>query len=393
MVKKEDNQNFIAAILQLKLPTNRQFQLKVGPHIYQIKRVENEENQQSSLIRESFFPAFGGSLVFLFLTLLTKQKVLPIDGDSSIGSFVILIGAVSTFILLSGNFISGKKRKSGRLKNLSWRNFLTIIIAFTLITVFFLLGFFWLLGVAFKGAAFDRYTATIFSFIVLAITDYGVLLTLQNFSPGLITNLLIIVIISGVIFAVMMNQNSHWWQINLSFLGSHAARNAWQFNFTLILSSLLLVALVDYLFVALKQKFPKNWRLNLLRFTLTLTALSLGGVGLFPNVRGTIFHDIHDNFAFLMVYLIFFQIILIKWLLPQVTKTFLITSYIMGCLILISAFLWRGLHYFSLTAFEIVGFILAFSWLLLLIQNLEYLSRKKIPTYTLKFENKVNSKH
>ena len=63
----------------------------------------------------------------------------------------------------------------------------------------------------------------------------------------------------------------------------------------------------------------------------------------------------------------------------------------MSGLILIAAFLWRVLHYFSLTAFEIVGFILAFSWLLLLIQNLEYLSREKILTFNLPLLNRAKS--
>lgn len=391
MDKKEYNLDVVEKISRIKLPANRQFKLKVGSSTYQIKLVEEEENQQSSLIRESIIPVLSGSLVFFILAHLTKQSSLPIVGNDSISSFVILIGAITTFILLCGNFISEKKKKAGKLKKLSCRNFITILLAFTLISVFFLLGFFWLLGIAFKDARFDCYTATLFAFIILAITDYGVLLTLQNFSSGLITNLLIIVIISGVVFSIIMNQNSHWWQINLSFLGSHAAKYSWQFNFTLILSALLLVALIDYLFIALKKKFPHNHRLSLLRFTLTLTALSLAGVGLFPNIHGTIYHQIHDNFAFLMVYLIFLQIILIKWLLPQVTKTFLITSYVMSGLILIAAFLWRVLHYFSLTAFEIVGFILAFSWLLLLIQNLEYLSREKILTFSLPLTNRVKS--
>ncbi|BDR56065.1 DUF998 domain-containing protein [Xylocopilactobacillus apis] len=369
---------------KLKIPQDRKFQFKADGKTYQVNLIENDQNQQSDLIHKSIWPIIVGSLVFLLLALSTQKRYLPISGVYSLSSFVIVIGAVSSLVLLMNYFIRGKFKEIPRLKDLSWRSFPTIIIAFTCITIFFLIAFFWLLSVAFKGAEFDIYTSTILASMFLAINNYSVNFMINNVSPSMITNLLIVVIISGVIFSIIMNQNSRWWEVNLSFLGSKAAKNAWQFNFTLILSALLMVALIDYLFVSLEKKFHNNWRLNLLRITLTMTAICLGGVGLFPNVHGDILHELHDDSALLMVCLIFFQIVAIKWLLPQVTKTFLATSYIIGGLILFVGILWKIFRYFSLTAFEIFAFILAFSWLLLLVQNLEFLSRKEVPLYVLK---------
>ncbi|BDR58135.1 hypothetical protein [Xylocopilactobacillus apicola] len=369
---------------KFKLPPDRKFEFVANGKIYQVKLIDNDQNQQSDLIKQSFWPLIIGTIAFFVMAQITNKKFLPISGTYSLASFVLVIGAITAFILLMVSFIGGKLKGVPRLKALSWRSFPTIILAFTSITVFFLMAFFWLIDVAFKGAVFDIYTSTVFAAIFLAITNYSVLFMAKNVSPSMITNLLIIVIISGVIFSIIVNQNSRWWQVNLSFLGSRAAKNAWQFNFTLILSALLMVALVDYLFVSLEKIYPNNWRLTLLRITLTMTAVCLGGVGLFPNVHGDILHELHDNSAFLMIYLLFFQIVAVRWLLPQVSKTFLIASYAMGGFVLFSGVMWHIFHYFSLTAFEIIAFILSFSWILLLIQNLEYLSRKPISRYILK---------
>lgn len=369
---------------EIELPPDRKFEIEAEGKLYQVKLIDNDQNQQSALIRKAIYPVIAGVVAFFAMALITDTNFLPISGRYSIASFVILIGTISSFILLMQSFISGKINGKPGLKDLPWRSIPTIILSFTCITVFFLLAFFWLMGVVFKGAVFDVYTSAIFAAIFLAISDYSVLFMINNVSPSMITNLLIIVIISGVMFSIIMNQDSRWWQFNLSFLGTKDAKNAWQFNFTLILSALLLIALIDYLFVSLEKKYANNWRLNLLRVTLTMTAISLGGVGLFPNVHGDILHDLHYNSAFLMVYLLFFQIIMIRWILPQVTKTFINTSYVIGILVLVTGWLWKIMRIFSLTAFEIIAFILALSWLLLLIQNLEYLSREPINRYILK---------
>ena len=57
------------------------------------------------------------------------------------------------------------------------------------------------------------------------------------------------------------------------------------------------------------------------------------------------------------------------------TKQFLILSYAMGAIMGIEYIVFKLSDYLSLTAFELLEFGLAFSWILLLLQNIENLSR------------------
>ena len=78
----------------------------------------------------------------------------------------------------------------------------------------------------------------------------------------------------------------------------------------------------------------------------------------------------HNRVAGYLVYLFIILIVLIKWLLPNVNKDFLKLSYTVGVLLILSVLLFQGINYLSLTAFEIVAFVLAFSWLLILLKIL-----------------------
>jgi len=132
-----------------------------------------------------------------------------------------------------------------------------------------------------------------------------------------------------------------------------------------------MIALVDYLFVSLHSAFPRSRRLFVLRVLLTVTAVDLGLVGVFPNNAWS--HDVHDQFAITLVYLIIALIVGIRWLLPNVSKDFLYLSYGVGAALVVAEILFQGIGYFSLTAFEVIGFLMAFGWLLMLLDRIEAL--------------------
>ncbi|WP_341932426.1 DUF998 domain-containing protein [Streptococcus pluranimalium] len=238
-----------------------------------------------------------------------------------------------------------------------------------------ILGLSWLFEQLFKGASFDSVTSS----FVLGILSFILSVVMRHLAEELqgkwLTTLFVVIIIGGVMLAMISNQNDQWWQFNLSFLGTHQAKNNWSFNTTLILSALILLALIDYLFVALRVYYGKSKRLLLLESLLMLLAVDLGAVGYFPN--NARLHDIHTAVASYLVYLIIVLIVSIKWLLPEVTRDFLMTSYTIGGLMLIQVIGFYGLDYLSLTVFELLSFMLAFSWIILLFNHLERLIQPK----------------
>lgn len=199
-----------------------------------------------------------------------------------------------------------------------------------------------------------------------------------------LTTVFTVIMVSGVFVAMATNRSLQWWHFNLSFLGTQAAKDSWQFNLTLILSALVLVALVDYLFVALGEKYGKNWKLRAIRIMLTILGIDLGAVGFFPNDASS--HLLHTRVAGYLVLIIIALIISVKWLLPEVTRDFLIMSYAICGMLVGLEIAFQGIHYLSLTAFELSAFLLAFAWLIRLITHLEGLLSPETKEITLTLE-------
>lgn len=86
------------------------------------------------------------------------------------------------------------------------------------------------------------------------------------------------------------------------------------------------------------------------------------------------------------------MIIAVRWLLPGVSREFLSTSYIIGGIIIFAAILFQFVHYLSLTAFEMIAFALAMSWIMLLLQNIPRLYQKDESTFVVTVTtDKVNT--
>nr|WP_283808957.1 DUF998 domain-containing protein [Vagococcus allomyrinae] len=183
-----------------------------------------------------------------------------------------------------------------------------------------------------------------------------------------------VVFISGIGLSMITNRDDLWWRNNFSFLGTAAAKNRWEFNLTLILTSILMIALIDYIFVYLNQVIATKKRLTTLKILLILTAVNLGAVGTFPYSSQSFTGQVHNMVAANLVYLIVLLIISIRWLLPQISKPFLTISYWLGGLLVLSCVLFQVAHYFSLTAFELISFLIAFTWILLLLKSLQNLT-------------------
>lgn len=316
--------------------------------------------------------ALFASIGYYIYCLTQNIRSVALSGDSSLATAIIVIGVSMGMLLFAGFFIHDRNNPHNHFsKNIYWRNFPVIVLSFALILALILIGAMWLLGVIFNGARFDFFTASIILFVFGVVTNFAMVYVSLIVDASLLSTVLTLVIISGVAISMAVNNQRYWWQHNLSFLGTKNASSGWGFNATLIFAALLMIALVDYLFVSLHHAFPRSRRLFVLRVLLTVTAVDLGLVGVFPN--NTWSHEVHDQFAIILVYLIIALIIGIRWLLPNVSKDFLHLSYGVGVALVVAEILFQGIGYFSLTAFEVVGFLMAFGWLLMLLDRIESL--------------------
>lgn len=330
------------------------------------------EGQKISL-RWFLIPSILSVLVFFLYFIFQKQSQIALTGDTSIATVSIVLSFISGILSFSLCFIRIKQAKiQSTAKDIYWRHFPSILVSFSVITLYALFFFFKVLGAIFYGASFDLYTSSAIFFVVNASVNYLLINLALALNLMLLTNLMVFVIIGGVFGSMMTNNDKLWWQHNFSFLGTVEAKASWQFNVTLILSAVLMIALVDFIFVHLAKKYPTK-QVTILRILLILVALNLGGVGAFPYKEASLSAVIHNQVAANLVYLIIILILTIRWLLPVISKEFQLVSYLIMGMLVASVILFQGVHYLSLTAFELFSFILAFAWLLLLFQYLQKL--------------------
>jgi len=347
-------------------------------------------NQTMSL-RWFLIPTTVVSILFLSYLMFNNYTQVALTGRYSIADFVLVLGissGVFSFLLF---FIRGKRNQVTTLsKDIYWRNFPTILLSFIVILLFSILVFFKVIDLVFSGASFDLYTATLLLFVFVGAINYFMIYSALSITPSKLTNLLIFVIFGGVLLSMITNRDHQWWQFNFSFLGTIEAKSSWQFNVTLMFSALLMVALIDSLFVELQKAIPHSRRLTILKILLTLTALDLGAVGLFPYTETGPFQGVHNQVAGYLVYLIVILIVGIKWLLPNVTKEFLSISYMIAATLVVVVVLFQWTSYLSLTAFELLSFMLAFSWIVLLLQNLQKMAQNLNNSFQVIVEQSID---
>ncbi|MEI5993615.1 DUF998 domain-containing protein [Candidatus Enterococcus mansonii] len=359
-------------VQEFQLENEDEVMLSIKDQKIVIEPKKKRAGNQTLSLRWFLIPTIIVSLFFLGYFFVYNRPQIALVGPYSIANFVLSLGTLSGVISFLIFFVKGKRNQiTTKSNDIYWRNFPAILLSFIVILLFSLLVFFKVIDLVFTGATFDRYTATLLFFIFVGAVNYFMIYSALSITPSKLTRLLIFVIIGGVLLAMITNRDYQWWQFNFSFLGTIEAKNSWQFNVTLMFSALLMVALIDSLFVELQKTIPHSKRLLILRILLTVTALDLGAVGLFPYTETGPFQGVHNQVAGYLVYLIVVLIVGIKWLLPHVTKEFLSISYMIAAVLVVVVVLFQWTSYLSLTAFELLSFMLAFSWIILLLQNLQ----------------------
>ncbi|HEY4399998.1 MAG TPA: DUF998 domain-containing protein [Lactobacillaceae bacterium] len=327
--------------------------------------LSNERDQRTGL-RLAGVAGVLTALMALANFLWQSNRLVPITGSNSITQLSIYLGTLFSVLAFSWTLL--QMRRSGRFK-MRFYHTVTMSIAYGLVAFVGLSLFMRLWETAFYGMRLDIYTASLIIGALAAVMSYIMVLAATSLRFNTIVSVLTMTLGGGVILSMVSNGSAGWWQYNFSYLGTSVVPNGWIFNLSLIFSALILLALLDYLFTWLGARLSENRGLFYLRLLLTLTALTLGGVGAVPNNSGWM-HSVHDALAQTLVLWILAMIIALRWLLPNAHPEFLITSYgLAGGLIAVD-FLFQGMHYLSLTAFEMIAFGLAFGWMMLLLQYL-----------------------
>ncbi len=336
-------------------------------------------------LRWGIISALVASAISVAWYLGNGVKLVPITGSLSITRLAVYIGALASFVFFAYFYREGERWMHENAKQplpkgwIFWRDTITLAFAYTLVAAAVMALTAFVFSKAFIGLELDPYSAALITGVVVGCSSYVIINLAYTVSVNRILAILGIVLVGGVLFAMVTNGQADWWQVHFSYLGMEQSNAARAFNFTLIFSGLVMLALTENLFNALAPAFEgkdSGMRLNVIKGAFVFIAIALACVGLFPFQEGTIYATLHNASAYGMVLGFLFLISTLRWTSPRLSPEFFILSYIMGASLIVCYVLFAMVGYLNLTAFELLSFGISFAWLMLYLKNLSQLIEK-----------------
>jgi hypothetical protein len=215
----------------------------------------------------------------------------------------------------------------------------------------------------FQGLLLGRIAATLMAAAAVAAGCYLLTNIAQEMSSSGVAVLLGAFLGAGVVASTLSADNPGWWQSNFSALGVSTETSASAFNFTVITAGVVLTTLADYLAVDL-QRWPGVTRriVRTLRVPLVVIGLALIGLGSIPVDQSRLVHDI---FAVSVIVGFGGLILAAPILLRGLPRPFLLSTAVLGALIVGIVGLWKLFHLYNFTAVELLSVLIIFAWLAL----------------------------
>lgn len=329
--------------------------------------------------------------VLLINRLFLQQDSLAIVGIPSMAIFAAPLAGILTLALFIIFYIRGPQkimRESGIVKSKRWVRALDaiglgilygfLVIGMTLLAAAVIAG-------SFKGLRLDIYTSSILVGVSVGIAAYFIVKAVSRITTGQIMNVLSAFLIGGVLISMLTASNPVWWTENFSSLGQSTERytlSFYAFNVTLVLSGYAVAILARHLFYDMKRLIeinPKSAsdRVDFMKMAFILVALGLAGIGLFPFKADAIQGTLHIWSAGFMIVAFGALMIGLRWILPEISKPFLVVSYTaLACLVSL-LLTYRFTDYLNVTAFELICFVICFTWLYLFTQQIIHSSKPK----------------
>jgi len=314
-------------------------------------------------------------LAALVALVVFRGRYVPISGPGSIGQFVALAGAATAVVVFAGAVISVRAPDSpapgpgppgvprGRL---GWYDIAALALAHAVIA---LLGWTAIANVvsdSFQGAVVYSLSAALLAGTAVAVTSYAVFLSATRLTPMLLSLILVLFLAVGIFASMLTASDPLWWQENLSMLGITGDLSARAFNLTLIIAGVVVTTIAHYATSALPVRTSQEQRgLRRIRAGLALIGILLACVGIFPVDE---YFGLHTLAASGMAVVYIVLVATLRRLVPAIPWTFLVLGYVFVAVILVLA-VFFATGYYTLTAVELVAFMLIFSWLMILIRN------------------------
>jgi hypothetical protein len=301
---------------------------------------------------------------------------LPIAGKGSVGQFAALGAAIAalivfvmTRVLMNASMSQPPETRKGRgvpSVRAHWYDIGALALAYAVIALLGWLAIAGLLDRSFPGAIVFSLSGAVLAGVAIAVTAYAVFLSAVSLTPMLLSVVLVVFLAVGTLTSMLSATDPLWWKENLSTLGISDDISALAFNLTLIIGGVIVTTVAHYATATIPARTIREAHgRRIIRGGLVLIGVLLACVGIFPVDE---FFTVHNVSASGMTAVFVSLVIGLRRFVPGMPRVFVLLGYvIVGVIGVMAVFFATG--YYTLTAVELVVFLLVFGWLVVFIRN------------------------
>lgn len=337
---------------------------------------KSSHKSQSSVESRAIYSAFiGGALgFFVGLGFFWGGSVSLFERGISVGFLASILGGITALV----TYLVVTAKHGTKTAGVSWWHYSKgQLSTWSLALVHGLLGFlayallFYVVSQSFIGALIDVWSASMLLALATGFAAYVAYLSAATMNAVRVSVLLALFLLTGTFLSMLTAGNPQWWDDHFSSLGAGGGVSGYAFNATLIIAGLVIVALARYItedFNKLRQggQISQKTKVGILQGVMTGIGIALAFVGLFVYNE---YPAIHNAAAGGMAVLFLTLVVALPWVTPGFTRAFFVASYALFVALLVSVWLFLGIHYFNLTVFELVAAAIIFTWMVVFVRH------------------------
>lgn len=310
------------------------------------------------------------------------RNPVPFTGDPfGFGALIFFLGILSAFIVGAAAFIVGIRYRNSLApahlhKSWVW-TFLPLAVAHALV-----IGLFAGLGIQFIDQAFKELALPpVYSHLLVGMTCGFIAYTVANRSLQMqvqkVAGLFVTVLVGGIALSAVTVNSPLWWEQSFSFLGMQGSTARMVFNFTLIMSGILLIVMQQFFiddFAELRERHLISPRtVRWMRVSLVALGLLMALIGLIPFGEGSLRDQVHDLSAYSVAGILLVYMLLVRKLVPYFSPEFYTMTWGMAALLVVAVVL-HLTGSINTVGVELLSFVLGGAWFMLFIKNVDLLA-------------------
>lgn len=308
------------------------------------------------------------------VALLTLRPPSPLFGTGSVGEAAALTGgAVSGLAFLIVALRAGSRGTAWQHRLSRFRRVVDLVgltFVHAAISMLATAAVFAVFADAFKDLDLDRWAGGFLIAGACAVGAYIAASSAGSLTTQSLSLLVAAFLVVGAFTSALTSSDPQWWQAHFSALGTVSDASGITFNFTLILTGIVLTTLADFLTHDLsrwaRSTGEPNWKVVLVRVGFIVLGLMLAMVGVIP-VNLSLFW--HNMVTYAAIGAFGVMLVAVPFLFRRLTGGFIGVTVVVAAMLATAGWLNVGVGYLNITAFEIAAVGTVFTWLILFIRS------------------------